>query len=161
MYVTHGDTIVIRSDRSGRFGTSSLHGRRPDHGPHRPAAEGGDRVQSLLQRIEVLEDRVTRLEARLARAGEAAGFVRRTGGDRGEPGGHRGDRPRTEGYRPDGRGYGERDGSGGPGAGYRAPRGDGGYRTYGGGGDGQVRVTLQAGSGAHVGLGEVRFTQHG
>lgn len=131
MYVTHGDTIVIRSDRPGRFGTSSRlgprdewgdgrrdpfsarYGRQQGYPSHRPDADDAARLQALRERIDVLEDRVSRLEARLARAAED------------------GKRPwRTDGHRP-------------------------------GGGAPPVRVTLQAGGGAHASVGEVRLIQHG
>ncbi len=151
MYITHGDTIVFRSDRQERYGTTS---RLPERRAAWESAKDDRRLESLRERIEVLEDRMSRLEARLSRALDAAaGFARAEGhrieghrieGHRTE--GYRAERHRTEEYRADGSRRAGRDRSGG----YGAP-GDGEARP--------VRVSLQAGGGAQVSLGEVRLIQ--
>lgn len=147
MFVTHGDTIVFRSDRYGRFGTSSrlrpagdrgdggwdgLSGRRgwpPEHRPGRSRAGDEDLAASLLRRIGALEERVARLEARLS-----------------------GDGPHSGGRRADGSGHDR----------YRGWPGGAadGYEAAGPGSPG-VRVTLHAGAGAQVSLGQVRLIEHG
>ncbi|MBY6275465.1 hypothetical protein [Symbiobacterium thermophilum] len=133
MLVTHGDTIVFRPDPYRRVGTSygiwdgpsGRRGRSPEHRPGPSYAGGGDRLESLLWRIDALEERVARLEARIPADGPRAGRSRQDGsGD--------GGRPARSGGVADGYG------AGAPGA-------------------RQVRVTLHAGPGAQVSVGQVRL----
>ncbi|MFO7273522.1 MAG: hypothetical protein DIU55_001490 [Bacillota bacterium] len=141
MYVTHGDTIVFRSDQRERFGTSSRAawvgppGRHGGPAAYRgdppPAPDGEERLEALRRRIAALEERLARLEARLARSD-------------GHPG------ARADGPWPDDR---ERPGARSA-AGSRRPAGQ--VHTAGGG-SGQVRVAAHAPPGVHVSVGQVRL----